>query len=201
MGLRMRIGSTLKAANRGFTFVGVLVVLTVMMIAMGTAAQIWHTQMQRENEQDLLFVGHQFQYAIGRYYQSGKGFPPSLIALLGADNDAKLNPRYLRKIYRDPMTGLAEWGLVLGNNSEIVGVHSMSEQAPYKVAAFSDADSALEGKLKYSEWQFVYVPTKAQGQVPAGDVVNGIPRPVPRTGKAAVDSPNGSLTTISRARR
>ena len=122
----MRSGSreflSQKTTIWGFTYIGVLAILAVMMIAIGAVVQIWHTQMQRENEQELLFVGNEFRDAIARYSQeSGKGFPTSLQALLGGDGDTKLNKRYLRKMYRDPFTGATTWGLVLGVDNQIVG--------------------------------------------------------------------------------
>ena len=203
----MRSGSreflSQKTTNWGFTYIGVLAILAVMMIAIGAVVQIWHTQMQRENEQELLFVGNEFRDAIARYSQeSGKGFPTSLQALLGGDGDTKFNKRYLRKMYRDPFTGATTWGLVLGVDNQIVGVHSLSEMKPYKTAQFADKDSSLEGKTKYSEWQFVYAPQKAQPTAPLGGTVDGIPRPVPRVGDAINQtSHNGSLTTVSRGAR
>jgi type II secretory pathway pseudopilin PulG len=184
--------------SRGFTYIGVLAILAVMMIAMGAVAQIWHTQMQREKEQELLFIGNQFQNAIGRFYQeSGKAFPLSLQALLGVDGDTKLNKRYLRKMYIDPFTGKDTWGLVLGSNGGIVGVHSLSEMETFKRAEFSEKNSSFEGKTKYSEWQFIFVPQKAQGTTTTGDTVNGIARPVPRTNNAAADAANGNASNIS----
>jgi type II secretory pathway pseudopilin PulG len=184
--------------SKGFTYIGVLVILAVMMIAMGAIAQIWHTQMQREKEQELLFIGNQFRNAIGRFYQeSGRGFPVSLQALLGVDGDTKLNRRFLRRMYIDPFTGTDTWGLVLGANGEIVGVHSLSDMEAFKRAGFSEKNSAFESKTKYSEWQFVFVPQKAQGTTGAGDTVNGIPRPVPRTSNAAADTANGNTSNIS----
>jgi type II secretory pathway pseudopilin PulG len=184
--------------SRGFTYIGVIAILAVMMIAMGAVAQIWHTQMQREKEQELLFIGNQFQNAIGRFYQeSGRAFPTSLQALLGVDGDTKLNKRYLRRMYIDPFTGKDTWGLVLGANGEIVGVHSLSDMETFKRAGFSEKNSAFEGKTKYSEWQFVFVPQKAQGTAATGDTVNGIPRPVPRSGNDASDVVNGNTSNTS----
>ena len=51
--------------------------------------------------------------------------------------------RYLRKIYLDPMTGSAEWGLVTGPGGEIYGVHSLSGDEPLKKANFGLAEKAF----------------------------------------------------------
>ncbi len=182
------IGNTMQPKTsvnqQGFTYIGVLIIVAVMMMALGAASEIWHTVMQREKEQELLFVGHQFRGAIGKYYaQSGSRYPPSLEALLesndqGVSGSGAKKARFLRKIYPDPITGEANWGLVTGPDKRVQGVYSLSEDAPYKTTGFINADADLELAEKYSDWKFVYKPVKAQG--PSGGTVNGIQRPTPR---------------------
>jgi hypothetical protein len=41
--------------------------------------------------------------------------------------------RYLRRIYRDPMTSKTEWGLVQSVDGRIMGVHSLSKDKPLKI--------------------------------------------------------------------
>ena len=65
--------------------------------------------------------------------------------------------RYLRKIYRDPMTGQAEWALFVVSD-RITGVYSMSQETPLKSSNFRLADKAFEGAEKYGDWKFVYTP-------------------------------------------
>jgi hypothetical protein len=77
--------------------------------------------------------------------------------------------RYLRRIYRDPVTGGEEWGLVRGAGGEILGVHSLSEEPPLKQGNFSLADRDFAGKTKYADWVFMHVPgqrTAASAQQP-----------------------------------
>jgi type II secretory pathway pseudopilin PulG len=167
----------------GFTYIGVLVIMAVMLTAMGAATEVWHVVMQQEKEQELIFVGHQFRAAIAKYYaQSGSKFPPTLEALVESNDASGKKVHYLRKIYVDPVTGSDQWGLVLANGAGLAGVYSLSEEQPYKVAGFSDADGGLAGAEKYSEWKFIYIPTVARGQAGTGvgSVVNGFVRPVPR---------------------
>jgi type II secretory pathway pseudopilin PulG len=182
------IGNTMRPKNsinqQGFTYIGVLIIVAVMMMALGAASEIWHTVMQREKEQELLFIGHQFRSAIGKYYaQSGSRYPPSLEALLesndqGVSGSGTKKARFLRKLYPDPITGEANWGLVTGPDKRVQGVYSLSEETPYKTTGFINADADLELAETYSDWKFVYKPVKAQGS--AGGTVNGIPRPTPR---------------------
>ncbi|MFA5082297.1 MAG: hypothetical protein WC474_07125, partial [Hydrogenophilaceae bacterium] len=100
---------------RGFTYLAILIAIAMMSAVMGVTLDVWHTAQLREKERELLFVGEQFRQAIGRYYLATPGrekkFPASLDELL---EDTRLSgvQRYLRRIYRDPTTGVAEWGLV-----------------------------------------------------------------------------------------
>jgi type II secretory pathway pseudopilin PulG len=143
---------------QGFTYLGVLILVAVMGVALAAAGEIWHTASQREKEQQLLFVGDQFRRAIGRFEAHTPGqarrHPLSLDELL-KDPRYPETRRYLRRIYLDPMTGKAEWGLITGPDGEIFGVHSLSEAEPIKKARFRLADKAFEGKLKYSDWVFM----------------------------------------------
>jgi len=145
----------------GFTYIGVMVLVALMGIALAAAGQVWHTFQQREKEQELLFIGHQFQRALKRYADHTPGqarrAPLHLEELLQDPRHPGVQ-RYLRKIYLDPMTGSAEWGLISGPNGEIYGVHSLSDDEPLKKSHFGLADKHFEGKMKYSDWVFIHAP-------------------------------------------
>jgi len=143
---------------RGFTYIGVLIMVAMMGIALAAAGEVWHTASKREKEQELLFIGDQYRRAIGQFiaHTPGKArrYPLSLEELL-QDPRYPGTRRYLRKIYLDPMTGKAEWGLITGPGGGIFGVHSLSEDEPVKKANFRLADRAFEGMPKYSDWVFM----------------------------------------------
>ena len=169
-----------KLQELGFTYIGVLIVMASMLIAIGAVSQIWHTQMQREKEVELIFIGGQFRTAIGQFYAaSGHHYPMSLNDLLGADGVQNSPKRYLRKMYTDPMTGKADWGVVVQQDGGIYGVYSASNAEPYKVSGFSDINKLFEGKKKYSEWRFIYTPPVQN--TGTTNIVNGFVRPLPRS--------------------
>lgn len=145
---------------RGFTYIGVLILVAMMGIALAAAGDIWHTASKREKEQELLFIGDQYRRAIGQFSANTPGkarrHPLSLEELLQDPRHPGIR-RYLRKVYPDPMTGKAEWGLIAGPGGEIFGVYSLSEDEPLKKANFRLAEKDFEGKTKYSEW--VFMPT------------------------------------------
>lgn len=145
----------------GFTYLGVLFTISIMGITLAMASALWSFAQQREKERELLFIGHQFRLAIGLYYERTPGaekkYPHRLQDLL-LDNRYVTSQRYLRQIYRDPITGNQDWGLVPAPSGGIMGVYSKSETTPIKTENFKIEDSTLEGSKKYTEWQFVYIP-------------------------------------------
>lgn len=120
--------------------------------------EVWHTAAVREREAELLYVGNQYRKAIERYYLSGPRRYPSSLSDLLKDPRKPGTERYLRKLYPDPLTGKAEWGIVKAPDGGVMGVHSPSEDAPLKTAGFKARDAAFEGAKKYSDWKFVHAP-------------------------------------------
>ena len=131
--------------------------------------EVWHTSTAREKEAELLFVGHQYRKAIERYYLSGPQQYPRALADLLKDARRPGTERHLRKLYADPVTG-KEWGLVKAPDGGILGVHSVSEDRPFKTAGFKPRDAAFENAQKYSDWKFVHAPA-AQAAKPAAKPV------------------------------
>lgn len=151
----------------GFTYLAALLLIVIMGTVLAATGVVWHTAQQREKERELLYVGDQFRRAIGLYYERTPGkfkkYPNSLQDLLKDERHLSVQ-RYLRKIYLDPMTRKAAWGIVPAPGGGIMGVYSLSEEEPRKTGNFPFRDSEFEGKGKYAEWQFVYQPQTAQNQ-------------------------------------
>lgn len=151
-------GAPVLPRERGFTYIGVLVLVVLMGIALAATGQSWRTMQQREKEQELLFAGQQFRLALERYAHDTPGqarrSPLRLEELLQDPRYPGIR-RHLRKIYLDPMTGNAEWGLITGPGGEISGVYSLSDGEPLKKSNFALVDRQFEGKLKYSDWVFM----------------------------------------------
>ena len=159
-----------RPRQRGFTYLWVLLLVAFLGVGLTAAVQIDATAAQREREQELLAIGRQFQTALGRYVEQRPGgvaerqYPATLDELLQDPRWPSLR-RHLRKIFVDPMTGKAEWGLVLVGG-RIAGVHSLSDRQPIKQDGFAPEQAGLRGKQKYSEWLFVYPPDLQQQGAP-----------------------------------
>lgn len=145
----------------GFTYVALLIALAVLGVGLAATGVAWQNAVQRDREADLLFIGQEFREAIALYYLRAPGqvheYPKSLEDLM-EDQRFPGVQRYLRQVYRDPMTGQTEWGLVLTPTGRIMGVHSLSRGTPLKTARFPEADRHLAGSTTYVDWQFVFVP-------------------------------------------
>lgn len=154
---------TAPAPQAGFTYIAILLAVAIFGVGLASAGVVWHTAAKRDREVELLFVGNEFRDAIRAYTSLGAGLYPRELSDLIEDRRFPGIKRHLRKIYVDPMTARAEWGLVRGPDGGIIGVHSLSGDKPIKVANFEYADRDFEGKTRYSEWKFVYQRTAPIG--------------------------------------
>ncbi|MDE3012074.1 MAG: type II secretion system protein [Pseudomonadota bacterium] len=57
----------------GYAYLALLFAVILIGAALGGAAQVWHTTMQRERERQLLWVGDQYRQAIRLYVQGAGG--------------------------------------------------------------------------------------------------------------------------------
>ncbi len=91
---------------KGYMLIMLMVAVLVMSIALLAVAPLWETEIQRENEEELIFRGNQYVRAVGLYQAKHPGtFPRNLEVLV--------EERFLRKAFRDPMTIRGEWSIIL----------------------------------------------------------------------------------------
>lgn len=168
----------------GFTYLTVLFVVAFMGLGLAKAGQVYRTTVLRDREAELLWVGKQYRLAIEGYYKNrDMRYPGTLEDLLKDPREPSVR-RYLRKRYPDPITGSEEWGLVKAPDGGIMGVYSLSQEQPVKVAGFTFADQAFEGAATYADWKFVYTPGDPGASLPvpaagppASPVTAGAPPP------------------------
>lgn len=186
----------MRAAAAGFTYIGLLLLIAMMGIALTRVSELWQTAQKREKEQELLYIGNQFRRALAMYSANGGGYPQRLEDLLKDPRTPGVR-RYLRRIYRDPITGSAEWGLVKSGGNFITGVHSLSVEQPLKQTGFRPADREFEGKKKYSEWVFSFAPTQGTPAATAPGVPGAV---APADSRGAQSDPtlNGALSRVRR---
>jgi type II secretory pathway pseudopilin PulG len=82
----------------GYAMAALLVAMSVMAVLMTVALPVWQTAMQREREAELVFRGEQWARAIALFQRKyANALPPS--------TDVLINEKFLRKKYKDPITG------------------------------------------------------------------------------------------------
>jgi len=81
--------------------------LTLMIIAMAASVPYAKVAIKRDKEEELIHRGTQYARAIGRYYKKFGRYPASLEQLENTNN-----MRFLRKRYKDPMTGKDDWTII-----------------------------------------------------------------------------------------
>ena len=150
--------------ENGFTFLAALMIVVIMGLMLSLTSQSLKTVMKREREQELLFRGLQYRDAIGAWNtRPAKPGATTKVIPLNDLKDLLLDPtslqksKYLRKLYKDPMTG-KDWAIIRDNSGRgIVGVASTSADAPLKTSfsEYSGLDS-FAGKKSYREWRFVF---------------------------------------------
>lgn len=156
-----------RGNGAGFTYLTALFIVAILAGGLALIGEVWHTTTLREKEAELLYVGNQYRKAIERYYLNGpRQYPRALTDLL-KDPRKPGTERYLRRIYVDPITGKDEWGLVKAPDGGIMGVHSLSEDKPFKSANFRTRDAGFERGEKYSDWKFVFTPPLQLAPKPA----------------------------------
>lgn len=153
---------------RGFTYMGVLVLVFLMGLALKGTGELWQTARQRDREAQLLRVGDEVRRAIQAYYYATPGamqqYPPTLEALV-LDARYLHVKRHLRRIPRDPFTGEANWGIVEAPEGGIMGIYSLSNQTALKRAHFRPVYSTFAEATRYDEWKFLFAPDAATGAV------------------------------------
>jgi type II secretory pathway pseudopilin PulG len=165
----------------GFTYLGLLALIAIMGLILMTATRVWSFSEQRDKERQLLYVGDQFRNAIGAYFAFGSQYPLTLQQLL-QDDRSPVPRRYLRQIYRDPITGDTDWNLIKDPSGVgIMGVASKSKLVPIKRRRFADIEFGFANKDCYCDWQFIYSPSFGDGwhrySVPGQSIGPALPAP------------------------
>jgi len=158
----------------GFTLMGLLFMIAILGMSMLAAGTLWHTASQRQKERELLFAGDQYRRAIESFWNmplpagTPRRLPQNFDELI-EDPRFPQTVRHLRRIYPDPMTRSAEWGMVKAQDGGIAGVYSLSEGKPFRKANFPSAYQAFDGQPAYSGWKFVFAAGHPDAAVPAND--------------------------------
>jgi type II secretory pathway pseudopilin PulG len=197
--MRARTGPSLQVVSpggqQGFTYIGMLVAVVIMGLMLSAVGRVWRTTEQREREIQLLYIGHAYRMAIASFYALGHRYPLTLQELV-IDERFPIPKHHLRRLYADPLTGKADWSLVMTPNGQgIMGVASTSQAVPIKRDGFDTIDQAFKDADCYCSWEFVYHANRwTQGVAPGGTTLppGGVPTLDPGTNPWTPGGPSGA---------
>ncbi len=150
-------GGRKRGRSRGFTYLGLLFLVSLMALTAAAASALWSVAKHRDDERQLVFVGRQFEAAIESYKRVSKDpklqYPRELEQLLSDDRFPE-PAHHLRRVFHDPMTGQAQWGLIRSPEGGIVGVYSLSVRKPFPRLNVTQ-DYRVPSRVSYRDWKFV----------------------------------------------
>lgn len=118
--------------SRGFTYLGVLIAIALMGVALLAASEVWVTTANHQKMEQLEWAGDQYAQAIGRYYYANVGsvrFYPKSLDDLVRDRRYITIKRHMRELYPNPFTGKQDWQLIAAPDGGIRGVQVTVELA------------------------------------------------------------------------
>lgn len=147
--------------QRGFIYIWLLMALTLLGLGLGRSLEIYHHELRREQEEQLLYIGNQYRLAIESYYNASPGmvkrYPLKLEDLL-LDTRMLSVKRHIRALYKDPISGSLAWGLIRNRQGEIIGIHSLSKEPPIKSSHLDGTHLYLTDAKSLGDWRFLATP-------------------------------------------
>lgn len=147
------------ARQAGFTYLGLIIFVAIVGLVGAATLKVGSLLQRAAAEEELLEIGAAYSAALDSYAaatpRGATPYPPSIKELLKDPRFPGVR-RHLRKVFVDPLTGKAEWGIEYlgGGQNGIVAIHSLSEAQPLKIANFDSRFRGLDGKEKISQWRF-----------------------------------------------
>jgi type II secretory pathway pseudopilin PulG len=105
-----------RPAESGYVLLAVMLAFTLILLALSIEAPRIAQQIKRDKEEELVHRGKDYATAVKRYVHKNGGRYPVSIEQLEDTNHI----RFLRKKYKDPMTGEADWRMVHFGEAQIV---------------------------------------------------------------------------------
>ena len=99
-----------RKSESGSILIILMIGAAVAAIMLATASQSWSTAQRRDKEEELIFRGEQYVYALIAYRKDHNGQVPTNLEDLFKPGPRGL--RYIRKLYPDPLAKDGRWGLL-----------------------------------------------------------------------------------------
>src|SRR5690349_9325854 len=111
----MRRMKSIRSPQSGYVLLAVMLAVTLILVAMSIELPRIAQQIKREKEEELVHRGKDYATAVKRFvHKNGGRFPLSVEQLEDTNHI-----RFLRKKYKDPMTGESDWKMVHAGEAQI----------------------------------------------------------------------------------
>ncbi|MCL6545286.1 MAG: hypothetical protein K6T61_08645 [Bryobacteraceae bacterium] len=170
-------------------------VLVVFLLAAFIAISLYNElprvvlEAQRDREQMLIDRGEQYKRAIQLYFRAFGRYPPDLDALENTNNR-----RFLRRRYKDPMTGEDEWRLIHATGLGVFPDSLVYGPQTGDAAQSASTQTAAQQETAVPLWQqqrpsdMILAPAAGAPQLPSEEEPEGMP-PQPATPGMQLDIP------------
>ncbi len=151
----------ITSRQNGMIYLALLLAVALIGGVSAVSLKVAQTIQQRSAEAELILIGLEFYHALKSYADATpNGLPntPENLTELLKDPRYPGVKRHLRRIYYDPLTGKAEWGILRGPDQRIYGIHSLSRSDVLKQDNFPAELVYLTGKAKHTDWVFAAIP-------------------------------------------
>jgi type II secretory pathway pseudopilin PulG len=105
-----------RSPASGFTLVGVVVAIAIIVILLAAVGPTVATIIERDREKELIFRGKQYARAFLAFQKRYGRFPNELKEL------SKNKPRSIRKLWKDPMCDCDDWQVIIVGSPEAVAM-------------------------------------------------------------------------------
>ncbi len=147
-------------AQVGFTYFLLLWWVALSGVALAALSHNWTFERRREKEIEMVARAEEIRAAIASYRLNVPGgqvgaWPPSLQDLV-EDKRGPRTVRHLRRLWTDPLTGRADWGLVKDLPNAASGARSAAEGGIHGVYSMAKGQPIRgpAGIKGYEEWRF-----------------------------------------------
>src|SRR5215467_9932857 len=111
----MRCMKSIRSGESGYVLLAVMLAITLVLVALSIELPRIAQQIKREKEEELVHRGKDYATAVKRFVHKNGGRYPVSVEQLEDTNHI----RFLRKKYKDPMTGESDWKMVHVGEAQI----------------------------------------------------------------------------------
>jgi len=103
----MAMARTQSRSPKGYILLSVMLLMTLMLVALSVEIPRISQQIKRDKEEELIHRAQEYTRAIKKFYRKFGRYPLSIEQLENTNN-----MRFLRKRFKDPMTGKDDWRII-----------------------------------------------------------------------------------------